>query len=395
MTSSQKMPLAGVKILDMTRLLPGNFATLLLSGLGADVIKIEEPRGGDGTRHMFVADAHSESGAHLVLNRGKRSLAIDLKSDEGRRTMLRLVAHAPVLIDSFRPGVLDRLGLGRAELEAANPTLVHVSINAFGETGPYIGIPAHDLNSQGYAGVLSLVAGADGGPPMPAVQNADMAAGLHAALAVVAGLRAAERDGEFFRADVAMTDSAASLLSLAAGTLAATGSCPPVPDMLNGRLACYGVYECADEKWLTVGGLEAKFFTRMTELMGVPELAARQYDLGGQESLRSDLAAAFKRRPSADWITLLAHEDTCVGPVLTLDEALREPHFVKRGVVTEANFRDGPSTPVFKSIPWMTGGDQGLTAPHLGEQSVGVLAEAGLRAAEIAGLAEKGIVGPI
>ena len=388
------LPLDGVRVLDMTRLLPGNFATLLLSGLGADVIKIEEVRGGDGIRHMYRTGDHNESGGHVVLNRGKRSAAIDLKTSAGREAMLDLVGSAHVLIDSFRPGVLDRLGLTAEALKTSNPQLVHVSINAFGATGPYTAIPAHDLNSAGYAGALGLVAGADGALAMPAIQSADLAAGLHAALAVLAGLRVAERDGASYHADVAMTDSIATLLPLTVSAHASTAKSPPVPDLLTGALACYGMYKCADGQWLTVGGLEAKFFGRMVELMGTPELALDQYNPLGQEALRARLASEFGKRPRDEWMKLLAGEDTCVGPVLTIEQALQEPHFVERGIITQARFRDGTLTPVFKSVPWVVGGDDGLQAPELGEHTEAVLSEAGLSPERIAELRQLGIVGP-
>ncbi|MEI8083714.1 MAG: CaiB/BaiF CoA-transferase family protein, partial [Actinomycetes bacterium] len=387
-------PLAGVRVLDLTRLLPGNFCTLLLAGLGADVVKIEETVGGDGIRYMFGGGEHNESGAHAVLNRGKRSLCIDLKSKDGQLAMLDLVKAANVLVDSFRPGVLDRLGLGRSELERANPSLVHVSINAFGDSGPYRRVPAHDLNAAGYAGALSLVEDGDGTPAMPAVQNADMSSGMHAALAVVAGLRAAERDGEFYRADVAMTDSAASLLALPMATFAATGAPPSVPDLLTGQLACYRTYRCADGKWITVGGLEAKFFGRMVELMGVPEFAARQYDPQGQEQLAADLSDVFATRTRDEWTARLAQDDTCVGPVLRIDEVLCDANLVERGVVTTARFRDGDEVAVIRAVPWTPEPDQGWSAPLLGEDTEAVLVEAGFAASRIAQLLSEGIVGP-
>lgn len=390
------LPLEGVVILDMTRLLPGNYATLLLSGLGADVIKIEERVGGDGVRHMDISGrlVDGESAGHAVLNRGKRSVAIDLKSDRGRQIMLRLVADADALMDSFRPGVLDRLGLGADELKEANPDLVHVSINAFGSHGPYTAIPAHDLNSLGYSGMLSTVSGDDGLPPMPPIQIADLASGLHAALAVVAGLRGAQQTGEMFRADVAMSDAAASLMPVATATLASTGTAPLVPDFLTGRLACYSIYMCGDGLCVTVGGLEPKFFRRMVELMGLPQLADIQYDMTRQEEIREVLAAEFNNRPRAEWLELLAHEDTCVGPVLSIDEALAEPHYKERGKTRRAVFQNGKAVPVFKSIPWLAEGDDDLTAPGHGEHTSQVLGAAGIDAAEVQSLMDEGIVGP-
>jgi len=390
---SQELPLAGVKVLDLTRLLPGNFATLLLSGLGAEVIKVEEPRGGDGTRHMHITGPDNESAGHVVLNRGKQSLAIDLKNPQGREAMLALVATADVLIDSFRPGVLDRLGLGEEALAETNPTLVHVSITAFGPDGDYRKLPAHDLNSVGYAGALSFVAGAGGHPPVPGLQNADMASGLHAALAVVSGLRAAERDEMAFRADVAMADAAATLLPLQVAHYASRNESQPVPDMLTGALACYDIYTCADGKWLTVGGLEPKFFARMVTLMGCEEFAARQYDRAGQSALHDELADVFATKTRDEWMDLLSLEDTCVGPVLSIAEALVERNFVRRGTVTTAAYQDGSEVPVFKSVPWIDTPDVALKAPRLGENGRSVLSAAGLSEEAIDDLIADGIVG--
>ncbi len=362
-------PLAGVRVLDMTRLLPGNFAALLLVGLGAEVIKVEAPGSGDGTRYVIPQHTTGESGAHLVLNRGKRSFSVDLKSPAGREMFLRLVATAQVIVDSFRPGVFDRLGLGPEVLNAVNPTLVHVSLTAFGDDGPYATVPAHDLNSSGYAGLLSLAVDPSGGPAMPGVQMADMASAFHTALAVLAGLRVAERDGEGFVANVAMSDAAASMLTLAAGHFAVTAKAVPAPWLLTGKFACYGLYRCGDDKWITVGGLETKFFARMLELMGMSELAALQYDIERQPELRASLAAQFAKRPSSEWLSLLAFEDTCVGPVNDVAEAMADPNLRNRGIVVDALWSDGSSAPVVAAIPWLPGigREQHLQAPALGE----------------------------
>ncbi len=180
-----------------------------------------------------------------------------------------MVAKSDVLLDSFRPGVLERLGLGEEALAAANPTLVHVSLTAYGDGGPYRVLPSHDLNVQALTGLVGLSVDDSGRPAMPAVQSADLATGMQAALAVLAGLRAVALDGQGYRADVSMADSALSLTTLAAGHLAAgSGTLPRQRDMLTGALACYGVYECADGRWLAVGGLEPKFFGRMCSLHG-------------------------------------------------------------------------------------------------------------------------------
>lgn len=386
-------PLAGVTVLDLTRLLPGNYATLLLAGLGADVIKVEDVHGGDGIRAMMVFPGQPQSAGHVVLNRGKRSVSVDLKDPAGQQVIQELVSSADVLIDSFRPGVMSRLGLGPDELARANPALVHVSITAFGQTGPYASRPAHDLNTAGYAGLLGLVRD-ESGAVMPGLQNADLASGLHAALATLAGLRIAEHTGTGYRADVAMSDSAAGLLPLQVATVAGTSQPPPVPDYLTGQLACYEIYECRDGKSMTVAGLEPKFFGRMVELIGRPELASQQFDPAAQPELRQSLAEVFASRDRAEWMTILADQDTCAGPVLTVAEALTDEHFVDRGSVTNASFSDGSSAAVFRSVPWDGRGDDGLRAPALGQDTVDVLTSIGITAAQLDLLIKSGVVRP-
>lgn len=391
-------PLAGVRVLDLTRLLPGNYASLQLAGLGADVIKVE-PLEGDGTRGAWPFGPGGESGAHLVLNRGKRSIALNLKDPRGRDVLLRLIAGAQVLLDSFRPGVMARLGLGPAELGAANPDLVHVTINAFGADGPYADRPAHDLNAVGIAGVLSLAE--CGGAPRPAAtQVADLFAAMQAVVAVLAGLRCSEADGGLrpeggpaFFADVAMADAAASLLTLAAGHAAATGSAPAAPGVLTGALACYDTYRCADGRFVTVGGLEPKFFSRMLDLMGAPELADLQYDLAGQEALRVRLAELFGAHDRDHWVALLAGEDTCVAAVNDVTEALADPNLLARDVVVEAEWTHGGGAPVVRAVPWRPEPDGfAASAPRLGADTASLLAELGVPEAEQAALAADGVV---
>ncbi len=385
--------LTGVRVLDLTRLLPGNYATLVLSGLGAEVIKIEDAAG-DGTRYAPPLASTSESGPDLVLNRGKGSLSLDLKRSEAQQLLLRLVAESEVLVDSFRPGVLDRLGLGAAELAAVNPTLVHVSITAFGEGGPDSALAAHDLNAQSLAGLLSLTTDTAGAPVMPAVTVADLASGLQAALAVLAGLRSVGSGSAGYRANVAMSDSALAFTGLAAGHLAAgNGTLPATPDMLTGALACYGVYRCADDGWLAVGGLESKFFGRMCDVLGRPDLSSWQYDLARQQELRDELAAVFATRSRDDWAALLGPADTCVTPVNNLAEAFSEPNAVDRGVVVSARLADGREVPVVRAVPWLPE----VTAPtglsRLGADAERLLGQLGVSAGEVAGLRSSGIVG--
>ena len=384
MSGSTALPLAGVRVLDLTRLLPGAYATSLLVGLGADVLKVEDPRGGDGLRVMPPYTATGESGVFVALCRGKRSVALDLKNPDGVAVFVSLVARADVLVDSFRPRVLDRLGLGPDVLAEANPDLVHVSMTAYGD-GERAALPGHDLNVEGYAGLLGLSRGVDGSAAMPGVPFVDMATGLQAALAAVSGLRVtAPRTGEGFRVDVTMLDSAMSLTSLGQGAVIATGEGSPTPDMLTGGLACYGIYRCADGLEIACGALEPQFFGRVAELVGDPSLATVQYDVAGQDALRGRLTTLFGSRPRAEWLALLEHDQTCVSPVQSSAEALADPDMRARGVVTQARLSDGSLVPAARPAAWVL--DASLdpqSAPGLGADTDAVLVDLGLDPATV------------
>ena len=383
-------PLAGVRVIDLTRLLPGGFATLLLSSLGADVVKVEEPAGGDGIRQMMTFPGQSGSAGHVVLNRGKRSVALNLKDSRAQQILRELIAGADVLIDSFRPGVLDRLGLSDDQLKKANPQLVHVSITAFARSAGYEAIPAHDLNSVGYAGLLGFTA-VDDVPALPGIQNADLAAGFHAALAVFAGLRVRDESGLSYRADISMAEAAATLTPLQVATVFGTGMDPAVPDTLTGALACYGVYQCADGEFLTVGALEPKFFARMCELMGLSELAGEQYGSTDQRDLRAGLAAAFVQRPRSEWLELLASQDTCVAPALTVSQALEHELFRDNGTVTTVRLPGGETGRVFRATPWDRSTPDSDTAAELGADTRRILDEIGISDAQFQALVDSGL----
>jgi len=316
-------------------------------------------------------------------------VALDLKHPAARDALLALVATAQVLIDSFRPGVLDRLGLGPEALAGANPSLVHVSMTAYGE-GERAALPGHDLNVEGYAGILGLARGADGTASMPPFPVADMASGLQAALAVVAGLRAAEAGATAvaapaFRADVTMLDSAVSLTAIGPGAVMATGEAPPVPDLLTGALACSGIYRCADGAELAVGALEPKFFARIAELVGEPDLAAVQYDGTGQDALRGRLTRLFASRPRAQWLDLLEDDQTCVTPVRTSAEALADPDLRARGVLEPVALADGGRTTAARPVAWLPSDGAALGAPALGQDTEAVLRSAGVDPSALGG----------
>ena len=364
-------PLAGTRVLDLTRLLPGAYATMLLADLGADVVKVEEPGGGDPLRGFPPLDESGGSGAHAVLNRGKRSVTIDLKSADGPALLTDLAASADVLVESFRPGVLDRLGVGYQALRRRNSGLVYVAISGFGATGPYRHRAGHDIDYLAYAGALSLT-GSAAGPHQPALQIADIGGGgLMAVVAALAALRAREVTGVGQFCDVSMTDGVLSWLALYVGGYRVGAAQPrPGTGLLGGGFACYGVYACADGRHVAVGALEPRFFAVLLDVLGLPELAHWQYEPARQDELRETLQRRFAERSRDEWMQCFADRDACVAPVLDLAEALADPHARAREMV----FHDGAG-PALGVVPRLseTPGQPGGRAPGLGADNDEVL----------------------
>lgn len=293
-------PLAGQLVVDLTRYLPGAFASRELQRLGARVVRVEPPEG-DPMRH--VAPGWDEA-----LNAGKESVACDLKADPGLAQAL--LARADIVLEGFRPGVAARLGVGPDD---APETAVYCSITGFGTAGPHAGRAGHDLNYLGWAGVLE-----DTAPALPPLQPADLAAGaLGAVTEILAAVLERERTGRGARLTISMTHGAHRLVAHRLGG-------DPLPRFLTGGLACYRIYATADGRHLTVGALEPKFFVRLCELVGRPELAERQLVAAAQEELAAELAAVFAGGTLAEWLALFDGEDVCVGPVATLAEAAAE-----------------------------------------------------------------------
>ncbi|HEX6021118.1 MAG TPA: CoA transferase [Solirubrobacter sp.] len=311
--------LAGIRILDLTRLLPGGFCTLLFADFGADVIKVEDMGAGDYAR--------ADPPAFAALNRGKRSIQLDLKSDAGREAFLRLVPDADVVIESFRPGVMDRLGVGWDVLREVNPKLVYCAITGYGQEGPLSARAGHDLNYLARTGVLAL--SGDDRPTQASVQIADVAGGaLMAAFGILAALRTGK--GQFV--DISMADGALSLLAMTAAQLIAGGPPPRRGELvLGGRLLCYRPYRCADG-WVSIGALEPKFWAAFCNGVGRPDLIEHQFDAPGSEA-HAQVEAICLQRTRAEWDAFNAEHDCCVEPVLELDEALEDAHVRARGMV--------------------------------------------------------------
>ena len=387
------LPLEGIRILDLTRLLPGPFATLVLADLGADVVKVEEPQGGDWLRTVPPL-AGEQSDAYHALNRNKRSIALDLRRPEGAAAFLRLAARADAVVESFRPGVMDRLGIGYAALRGANPRVVLCSITGYGQDGPYARRAGHDLDYVAVAGVL-----AQNGPPerpLPlGVQVADVAGGSWPAVAgILAALLRARADGEGAHVDVSMTEGALALLAMPLGFASARGT--PLArggELLTGGAACYGVYRAKDGRFVALGALEPKFFAAFCEAVGRPELAARQHEAGGAGP-RAELEAIFAARTREEWIAFAAEHDACVAPVLEGGEPRADPQLRARGAFVEVPApHEGRAVPALASPVRLRGEAAPLRpAPRHGEHGAAILAEAGFSGDEIAALRAAGVL---
>lgn len=378
------LPLDGLKVLDLSRLLPGPYATLVLADLGATVDKVEEPTG-DYTRHMPPMKGET-SALFLGLNRNKRSLTLDLKSPVGIAALKRLVKHYDVLVESFRPGVLDKLGVGWEVLSKENARLVMCSISGYGATGPDRLKAGHDLNYLARSGALAYGGAKDGAPAMPGVQIADIGGGsLFALVGIFAALHERQRTGVGRFVDVSMTEGAMAFLHMhlaARLQLGAEGT--PLRrgvEALNGGFACYGLYRTADSKWLAVGSLEPKFFQGVCAVIERPELFAGGYDQGDEGAkTRRELEALFATKPLAHWVTLFRQHDLCVEPVNEGDEVLADPQLVARGMFVKRGDVMELRTPLhFGPLPTRP-------SPGLGADTTQVLREAGFSDAEIAAL---------
>jgi crotonobetainyl-CoA:carnitine CoA-transferase CaiB-like acyl-CoA transferase len=368
-------PLAGVRVLDLTRLYPGPYATMILADLGADVVKLEDRGTPDYLRQL------SRGGQFEALNRGKRSLSIDLKARGAPELVALLCASADVLVEGFRPGVLDRLGCGPAALLARNPRLIVCSISGYGQDGPYAGRAGHDIGYVAVAGVLARN-GLGAVPVLPGVQVGDFFGGTQqAVIAILAALLERERTGKGRHLDVAMSEGAMALLLPHFGALAA-GEGPQArgEDLLSGSYPCYRVYACKGGGAAVLGALEPKFWERFCAAVARPDWTARQLD----RELSADVDELFLSATRDEWVERLAQADCCFEPVLEPVEARAHPQHRARGV-----FLDSAQ---MRTLPALGEPAPGR-APGVGEHTVEVLREHGLTEAEIDVLRAAGALG--
>jgi len=389
------MRLDDVRILDLSRLLPGPYATQLLADLGADVIKVEDTGIGDYARDLPPLTDRGVGRLFDAVNRGKRSVGIDLKTGRGKNVFYQLATEADVVFEQFRPGVAERLDIDYETLVEHNPDLVYCSLSGYGQTGPYADRVGHDLNYIGVSGLLDMTRDStEETPRIPGYPIADMAGGLFAAFSVVGALASralGNTDGEYI--DVAMTDVMVSLSQAVTADALAGEEPRPGETALTGRDPWYDVYEAGDGRYLTLAALEPKFWRTFCEAVDREDLidAHLTQDPAERRALREELASLFAERPRTDWLDDLADLETMIGPVLTPTEMLSDPQLEARDLVIEP--ADAPPRvgfPARQSTP-PSGSDESV--PGHGEHTDAVLQEAGFSNARLETLREAGVIG--
>ena len=391
------LPLDGIRVVDLSRLLPGPFATQLFANLGAEVIKVEDPEAGDYMR--FVPPALDDTSYPFVMvNRNKKSVAVNLKTKEGKEVLHRLVTRADVFVEQFRAGVAEKLGADYATLRTVNPRLVYCAFEGFGVSGPYAGRPAHDLDFEALAGILSVTGSEDGRPVIPGVPVADLASAFNAAFSILAALRRRDATGKGEFVDISIFDTAVSLMVLNFARYLGTGEIPvPGETLVTGQWPFYNIYETKDGRWLSVAAVEPKFWTRLVGVLGLPDFEGDQL---ADEPTRSRAVVAFRdkfrSRTLDQWRSLLGTSDIPWAPVQTLPEVARDPQVIDRQMLVETDLGRLGKRKVMGHPAKMEGLPRSARAhvPGKGEHTAEVLKELGYSAAQVAALRKRNIIAP-
>jgi crotonobetainyl-CoA:carnitine CoA-transferase CaiB-like acyl-CoA transferase len=368
-----------LKVVDLSSHLSGPYCAMVLADHGADVIKVERPGSGDDARKMppFVG---GESAPFMIWNRNKRSVVIDLKTEAGKTQLFGLIDGADVLIENFRPGTLERLGLGWATLSARNPRLIYAAISGFGQTGPYRDRGGFDLVAQGMSGLMSVCGPKDGPPHRMPIAISDVAAGMHLAIGVLCALQARNRTGRGQLVETSLLESALSFGVYEAAHVAATGTTPPRLGQAHRGSSPYQVFPTADG-WITLGAAQDNFWIRLCDMLGAPELSRDARFASNGERVRNNdalvtlLEGHFRTKPSAHWLAALEAAGIPSGPVLEFDQAMADPHVVARGMAVDTAH---PAAGTVKTlgIPLKLSDTPGALlrqAPRLGEHTAEVL----------------------
>ncbi len=389
-------PLSGVRIVDLTRLYPGPFGTQLLGDLGAEVIKVEDKNSPDYIR-FFPPTFKKEGAGYIAVNRNKKSFVLDLRSEKGKELFFRLVEKADVVVEQFRPGVIDKMGLGYDRAKAVNPAIIYCSITGFGQTGPYANIPGHDLNYMGLAGISDIIGPKSGHPVVPGIQVADVAGGgLMSVIGILSAIIARRATGKGQHVDVSMFDGILPFMGMIFSNYKAGGGLPERGNtFLSGSLVCYDIYRTKDDRYMTMGALEFKFWKRFCELVERPEWTDKQFVEGKEnKELRAELSELFLTRTRDEWVDLFRGEESMCEAVLSIDEVENDPHAIARKMIIEM---DHPTEGTIKGIGVPikfseTEATDIAPPPILGQHNEEVLSLIGLSPAEIEKLRADGII---
>ena len=382
-----RRPLDGIRVLDLSRLLPGPYATHILASFGAEVIKIEKPGEGDYMRE-YLPQAQGVNAVFLTINRGKKSLAIDLKHPDGKEAFIALVKESDVVLDGFRPGAMERLGLGYDQLSELNPRLIYAALTGYGQTGPLSGRAGHDLNYVALAGMLDLLGESNGMPAVPGIQIADVAAGaLPTVIGILLALQYRSSSNKGQMVDISMFDSLLGLMPVQVANYTATKRRPKRGhERLFGRYACYNVYPVRNGRYVAVAALEPKFWQALCTAINRPDLIDDQYVEGdAQQILKAELTRAFQKKEVSEWMEIFEEVDVCVTEVREISRAVQDEAVAERGMFTPVRGKKGTVYeqlgvfPKLSEAPGYISGD----APARGEHTRSILKSVGQSAERI------------
>jgi crotonobetainyl-CoA:carnitine CoA-transferase CaiB-like acyl-CoA transferase len=389
------LPLQGTKVLDLTRLLPGPFCSMILADFGAEVIKIEQPGLGDYLR-WFEPLKGDTSGIFLVLNRNKQSLTLNFKAPKAKEIFYKLVTEADVVMEGFRPGVAKKMGIDYDTLKEINPRLIYCSISGYGQDGPYVYLPGHDLNYISYAGVLGLTGRPQEGPALPGAQIGDIGGGtLMATIGLLLALLARQHTGKGQFVDISMLDGVVSWLPLVAGEFFVHGIPPGLAGTrVTGKYACNDVYKTKDERYLSLGAIEEHFWERICRYLGKEEYIPWQFIDEKQDELRAFLREQFAQKDRDEWVAILQKEDTCCAPVYNLAEVFNDPQVLHRQMSFEM---EHPRLGKIKQLGFpvklsATPARADAPPPDLGQHTDQILVKLGYSTVEIASLRAEGVI---
>jgi len=376
--------LTGVNVLDLSRLLPGPYCSMILADHGARVIAVEDKR--------FLADGLFFN----LINRNKEHMSLNLKTDKGKEIFSRLAQNADVLLEGFRPGVVDRLGVGYESVRSVNPQIIYCSITGYGQNGSFRDRVGHDANYLSYAGVLDLIGEQDHPPSIPGIQIADIAGGgMNAAIGILLALYAREKTGKGQYIDISMTDGMVGFLPATLFFRQLTGQEPRRADaLLSHRYACYNTYETADKQYLSIGAVENRFWKQLCDILNVPDYVELQYNDQHRKEIIDFMRKTFKQKTLDEWDAILGDLDICWGRVQSLSEVLEDPLFRQREMVVEIKGKDGKPSKTM-GVPVKLSETPGAvrTPPvEFGESTHDILQELGYSNDEIKAFEEKGVI---